>query len=333
MDLSVELATCIAIGTILSFVLVGGFTQSIARKGFFYMNQHFYNVGGKITSNTIKTGFALCFVVAVSLLVFNLLFEIFTFPMMLIINIFFVLLMSLWLSVTVMYTLRKELVFTGLLAVGIALVYVFFRLLNLHIILSQAVSLTIVSTAGILITCLMFLYYRRKYGDTGAVPALPRFSFLAYSVTPYFIYGFLYFAFLFMDRVIAWSVNVDSVYLIWFRGPYELGLDLALLTLIIPMGLNEVIIGDFMLNLRASQKEYTGDRTAELNGKYRKMYIKRFVLVLIISFAVSVAIYILIRYIGIDFIIKTGTGLVSNPVTRFVSRWHFLPIRCFQFRS
>lgn len=45
--LSLEQATSIAIGTILSFVLVGGFTQAIARRGFFYIIQGNYNLAKK----------------------------------------------------------------------------------------------------------------------------------------------------------------------------------------------------------------------------------------------------------------------------------------------
>ena len=46
--LSVELATCIAIGTIFSFLTVGGFMQAIARRGFLYISQGYYNLARKI---------------------------------------------------------------------------------------------------------------------------------------------------------------------------------------------------------------------------------------------------------------------------------------------
>ncbi|MBW9234278.1 hypothetical protein JQK62_18805, partial [Leptospira santarosai] len=69
------------------------------------------------------------------------------------------------------------------------------------------------------------------------------------------LYGFLYFSFLFVDRVNAWSKNEEFMpYVIWFRGQYELGLDFALLTIIIPMGVCEVVVNRLMFDLETSQK-------------------------------------------------------------------------------
>jgi hypothetical protein len=75
---------------------------------------------------------------------------------------------------------------------------------------------------------------------------LPRPSLLTYSVAPYFVYGTLYFTFLFMDRVIGWSAGQEPLpMIIWFRTPYELGLDWALLSMLLTIAMLEYTIHEF----------------------------------------------------------------------------------------
>ncbi len=85
-----------------------------------------------------------------------------------------------------------------------------------------------------------------------ARPPFP--SITTYSVGPYFIYGFLYFTYLFADRLIGWSTSNEPLPLIiWFRTPYELGLDWALLALLITIALLEYTINEFGTIIKSEQ--------------------------------------------------------------------------------
>ena len=291
-ELTLELATSIAIGTILSFLTVGGFTQSIARRGFFYIMQDYYNMARKITFYFIKLGYVMCIVIAAVILLFNVIFEMFPFRMVIVIVLYYLLLTAIWLSVTVMYILRKEYAFTGLLIAGIVLVFILFKVFEMDIIVSQIISLAAVSIAGLILVIYYFISAEKR-SEKGIAPKLPRMSITLYSVMPYFIYGFFYFLFIYIDRIIAWSTNDTGYmpYLIWFRGPYELGLDLALLTLMIPMGLIEVIVGNLMEQLETSQKFCSIDDIFTLAPKYIKYYFKRLVTVVASSVVCAVGIY------------------------------------------
>jgi hypothetical protein len=239
-NLTLEVATSIAIGTILSFLVVGGFTQAIARRGFFYLTQGYYNMGRRMTFIFVRMGYTVCLIISVLLFLSNLFIEIFPFRMIWIIIAYFFFLSSIWLSVTVMYILKKELVFTGLIAFGILVVFVLVQMFGIYyIIFIQLFSLLLVSVIGIGLVLYYFKTAERKM-EKGIAPSLPRKSITLYSVMPYFTYGFLYFSFLYLDRVIAWSTNNSGYmpYFIWFRGQYELGLDFALFMLMIPMGIN-----------------------------------------------------------------------------------------------
>jgi hypothetical protein len=91
-NLSVELATSIAIGTILSFITVGGFTQAIARRGFFYIIQGYYNMARRITFHFIRLGFLVCLIICVAILLLNVVIKIFPIDMLVVIILYFFLL-------------------------------------------------------------------------------------------------------------------------------------------------------------------------------------------------------------------------------------------------
>ncbi len=318
-NLSVELATSIAIGTILSFVTVGGFTQAIARRGFFYIIQGYYNMARRVTFHFIGIGFLVCIVLSLFFFFANAIIQMFPFKMLSIIILYFFFLNTIWLSVTVMYILKKELLFTGLIIFGIGIVYLLFDLLQLNIILSQLISLSVVSITSILSVIWLFKRAETK-AEKGIQPKLPKMSVTLYSVTPYFIYGIIYFSFLYVDRVMAWSTNnhYSMPYLIWFRGNYELGLDFALLVLIIPMGLAEVILTKLMMDIEVSQKKFWGDEAERMSRVFRNSYFRRLALIGFIAFVSAVALYFSLERVFATFNLSIGNTLFSNGLTHYV---------------
>lgn len=316
--LSVELATCIAIGTIFSFLTVGGFMQAIARRGFSYIRQGYYNLARKITLYFIRLGYILTAIVASVFFLFNMMFEAFPYRMMVVIILYYIFLCAIWFSVTVMYILEREFTFTGLIVAGIAIVFVCFKILNLDIIISQIIALSIVSVVGMTLVVYFFKTEERKM-DKGVEPALPRKSITIYTTFPFFAYGFLYFAFLFADRIIAWSTNNSFMpYLIWFRGAYELGLDFALLMLMVPMGVCEVVVSKIMDELSESQKNAFGSESTSLDKKFREIYFRRLILVGIVAVISAVITYFIVFLL--DHFPPPGfrSGFLVDNVTHFV---------------
>lgn len=317
--LSVELATCIAIGTILSFVVVGGYTQAIARRGFFYIYQGYYKMARKATFLFIRFGYWTCLIVGIAIYLFNLIFNIFPADMFMYIILFFFFLNSIWLSVTVMYILKRELTFTGLIVAGIALVYVLFRVFKMDIIVSQLIAISLVSIAGM---ALVIYYFRsaEKREEKGIAPKMTRLSITIYSIMPYFIYGFLYFSFLFIDRVNAWSANDQKFmpYFIWFRGEYELGLDFALLALMIPLGVCEVLVNKMMMNIEASYKRYWAFETDKMNALFEKAYYRMIAIITVSSIFSAVLIYFIILWSDKAYVQSVGNHLIVSDETEFV---------------
>ncbi|HZG88376.1 hypothetical protein [Paenibacillus sp.] len=316
--LTVELATCIAIGTILSFIVVGGYTQAIARRGFFYLFQGYYNMGRRVTFQFIRAGYVTCLVTCVLIYGFNVVFNVFPMNMFMYIVLYFFFLTSIWLSVTVMYILRRELTFTGLIIMGIFIVFLLMTFTPLDIIFAQLISISIVSATGMLLVLYFFKVAERKE-EKGITPQLPRMSITVYSVMPYFIYGFLYFFFLFIDRINAWSAHDSYMpYFIWFRGEYELGLDFALLVLMVPLGVSEVIVHKLMLDLEDSQKQYWGAETDRMNRFFKKVYFKMFGVIVVTSVASAALVWKGMHLANDWYVGYAGKPLISSDTTEFV---------------
>jgi hypothetical protein len=296
--LTTDKATSIAFGTILSFMSIGGFTQAIARRGFFYISQGYYNMAKRITYALVKLGYIFCIFIALAYIVINWIFPIFDMGMLTLTIIFYLFLSSNWLAVTVMYILRREFTFTALITAGIGVVYVLFKVFKLDIILSQIVALIFISILGLVLIVYFFNIEERKM-EKGIAPTMAKKSITLYSLAPYFKYGLVYFTFLFMDRIISWSTDGAYMpYFIWFRGDYELGLDFALLMLIIPMGFNEVAVTRLMESFEIIQKNSIGYDTENINRKNFKHYITSISLVAIVAVISTITIYIGVVYLN-----------------------------------
>lgn len=320
--LSLENATAISIGTIISFMVVGGFTQAIARRGFMYLNLGYYDMARKIVYFFVRIGYIACLCASILYLIINFVFSIYPWEMAFITVLFLLFLSAIWLSVTVLYILQKELIFTGLITAGIAIVYVFFVLLDKNIIVSQIIAISIVAIASVLIAHYIFVKAERKM-EKGIAPTLPRLSIIFYTSIPYFAYGFLYFTLINIDRIIAWSTNnVYMPYLIWFRGQYELGLDFALIVLMLPMGLVEVVVNELMTNLVAHEKNYNAKDAQAMNDMYLSFFVKRNIAVGIFALFNALILYIVINYL-------TTSGFIhlvvfANSTTLFTFIWAVL---------
>ncbi|WP_231956081.1 hypothetical protein [Aneurinibacillus soli] len=317
-NLSVDLATCIAIATILSFLLVGGFTQAIARRGFFYLQQGYYNMGRRITFYFIRLGYILCALTIVVVCLINIIFNLLPYHLFLIFLLYFVFLTLIWLSVTVMYILRKEFIFSGLILLGIFIVFVLFVLLKIDILFSQLIAIAFVALLGMVLS-LYFFKREEKREEKGIVPKLPRLAVITYLVMPYFIYGFLYFFFLYVDRVMAWSANSEFMpFFIWFRGDYELGLDFALLALMLPLGVSEVVVNKMMQDLEDSQKGYSGFEIERLCRHFLKLYHKWFLVTAVASVVSCLLVFITLLLANDSYYAFAGKDLLFGHTTYFV---------------
>jgi len=314
-----EIATAIAIGTILSFLSIGGFTQAIAKQGYGHIKQGYYGMAKLSTFFFVRLGYFLSTGIVLAMVLGNFFLGVFPYRMLIIIVLYYFILNAIWLSVTIMYILDKELIFSGLLILGIAIIFVLFRIFNLDIIVSQLIALSIIAIVGAFTAFGIFLLQAKRYGKNpgGVKPKLPRITIIFNSVSQYFLYGFAYFAYLFTDRILAWSTgDIYMPYVIWFRGEYELGLDFALLILIIPIGFVEFIVNSMMVSIEGTQKEYFVYEVDKMYKRYVSIYVKRIILMVIISLISGIIVHYLLTLVRDGYFTFIDIGI--SPLTYFV---------------
>jgi small-conductance mechanosensitive channel len=265
-------ATAVAIGTILSFVATGGFVQAIGRLGLFYSEQQSHILAMRVSYRLIRVGMLAAVALGLVWLGISVLSPQFPLDFVLVAVVYHLLLSALWLFMAVLYTLQLRLAIVGASIVGVAVI---------------AVVLTIAPGVGIYVAHWIGMgasnvfawawgrrvYRRRAAGVSGSteLAKLPRDAILAYSVAPYFAYGILYFGFLFLDRLMAWSAD-DLQYLVVFRTPYELGLDWALLSLIPTIALLEYTINEFSALIIPVQKRFSAFDLEGHNRYFQRFY-------------------------------------------------------------
>jgi len=305
LDLDVRTATAIAMGTFAALVATGGPAQAIGRKGLFYIKMEEYNLAYKITRKLFKIFFIQAFIIGLLMILFNLFFEYIPGTMLLYMVVYYFLLAFLFTSFAVFYMMELYGSIALYVLLGVVLVYLLHVFFHFGIIVSQVVSLVI---TNIVVFVDAFRRVkkltdksREKEGD-----AEPRLSLLFYSLNPYMMYGTFYFMFLVTDRILAWSAIPLQPYFIWFNVRDELGLDWALIVLILLIGMSEVIIYEFMYRVNDDIIAHRYDEADKFNSSYRRFFLKYNIVFFAVSFFVILfvyyGIYLLAKYTDWEFL-------------------------------
>ncbi|HKJ45348.1 MAG TPA: hypothetical protein VJ991_05890 [Balneolales bacterium] len=273
-------ATMIAIGVISSFIITGGFVQVIGREINRYIGMGDYGLAKKLTRQILLIG-GITIICSQSCFYFlNMLFYFYPINMVTLSVIYGCLIGFMILLSSVLYTLEQIKSITIAVIIGTGLVVTGIKLMHLNMYIAQWM--------GLGATDLILVFYMRSYfskmthsnpKDTADI--LPQIEVIYYRNYRYFLYGILYFSFIFMDRIIAWSTGKPPTsFIIWFNTPYELGMDWALLGLIATVGVLEYDIHLFSERIQYFQKRATYDQIPKFNAYFMKLY-KHQVLILI----------------------------------------------------
>ena len=310
-------ATIVALGTILSFIVTGGFTQVIGREVTYYLS-----IGNKITARAIafklfNYGFATSIAFGFLLFILNLVFEIFPKKFLLIALVYYFLLSILWLSTSVIYSAKRKLAVFTILSIGTLVVIWLHKFNSLNIHIAHIIGLT---TSDVLMTLWARFIFRLKKGEkkiTYVSLKVKRRSVLAYVNSPFFKFGLYYFLLLFLDRLISWSApSKGKFYLFWFRTPYELGVDWALLSFGLMLAMLEYTVNDFSEKLIPTQKKFPAFEIKSHNAWYLNFYLVKFSLLVIFGLASIIAVYLIVMKLGEVYQhIKEVREFFSSPIT------------------
>ena len=284
---SVPQATALAMATFLSFVVTGGFTQAMATTYYLLLGLQEAGLIERTLSLIMRWGFLSAVLLALGVLVGDALFPMFPLSLALFMVVYLILLSLLWLSYASLYVLRREYLLALVTLWAILIAFALWRL-GYNVVAAQAVAMI---SATIIATSAWFVIFRRqsrRWDHIGRI-VKTRNSQLAYASGTYFLYGILYFVFIFADRLVSWTTATSfAPYSIWFRGQYELGMDWALASLILPLAATEAFVGYFIRWLMAAQGHVPERNIAALAASSRGMYTRLMVAYLVVATAATV---------------------------------------------
>jgi hypothetical protein len=310
-------ATIVALGTILSFITTGGFTQVMGREVTYYLSIENKVTAREIAFKLFNYGSATSIAFGLLLFILNLVFEIFPQKFLLIAIAYYFLLSILWLSTSVIYSAKRKLAVFIILSIGTLVVIWLHKFNHLNIHIAHIIGLL---TSDVLMTLWARFIFRLKKGEkkiTYVSLKVKRRSVLAYVNSPFFKFGFYYFLLLFLDRLISWSApSKGKFYLFWFRTPYELGMDWALLSFGLMLAMLEYAVNDFSEKLIPTQKKFSAFKLKHHNAWYLNFYLLKFLLLLIFGMASIIAVYLIVMKLGEVYQhIKEVREFFSSPIT------------------
>lgn len=238
-DMDLRIGTAIALGFIVSYIVTGGFMQTIVRRGLFYV----YQQEPSLARWTALRSWAIALRVVVALLVpallLNALFGLLPWSMVLTASAYYVALSILWLNWALIYLVRKTWLFLLTTAIALAAVLAAAKLFGATPLIANAVGLFVADSLSFALA----LLHLNRLSTARKLVNPPRLTILVYTTSRFFLYGLLYNTFLFADRIIAWTSATGRKdfppYGFWLNVRYELGMDLALIVVMLLSGVVE----------------------------------------------------------------------------------------------
>jgi hypothetical protein len=309
-------ASAVSVGTIASFVVTGGFVQAIGRLGLSYAASGNHLLAEQAVRRLVRWGCIAAAGVGAACWAVNLLTAWFPQWVMAVALVYYALLSVLWLLLAILYTVQHRLGVALSVIVGIVAIWVVRTTTSLDIYVAHWIGLAV---SIVLCGAWGFGVLRRRAARTvgeARLAELPRLSILLYSVGPYFAYGVLYFTILFVDRIVAWTTGDFRLpLLVWFRTPYELGLDWALVSLVLAIAVLEYASHAFAHRLIPTQQRTSGLRREEHNEAYVRFYRRQQLLLGAVVVVSIVATYRLVLAAHRFDDVQQARDFFASPVT------------------
>ncbi len=302
-------ASAIGLGIACSFIASGGFVQAMSRRGRWYIGTRQFRRCESWTWSCLSRATVVLLFGGLAGVAISAYFHWFPNRLAWLAAAFYSSLTLLWLSMGMLYMLEKNFLVAAAALTGIGNVALLHRAFGLDLMLSQMISIVLAAVFGIAIS--MFTLKRWRRDSTGEALREPAGRTIYY-LWPYFVYGCLYYLFLFADRLLAWTARTEvSGQLFQFRGSYEAAQDVALFAFIFQVGWVHSATVQFFKKLQACQAELSTERIEEFNCRLTKFYGRMFLWFGPLAATTTGAVYLGAR----------NFGFVSDPLQWKVMVW------------
>ncbi len=134
----------------------------------------------------------------------------------------------------------------------------------------------------------------------------------------YFFYGLLFFVFIFIDRILAWSTSPSGYlpYVVYYEKNYEIGMDIAILIFFLLVGVLEYGITSFSSISDILQKQTPYNKPEILNNKALKMYNEHVAILISMGIIMGALLYFVIwDQLGYERAFEERLDLISIKVS------------------
>jgi hypothetical protein len=295
-DLDPRTGTAIALGFIASYIVTSGFAWAIVSRGLYY---HYQKEGGLARWSALRMwtiSLRAVIALAVPALIFGLVYRLLPLDMTFIALGYYVTLAVLWLNWSLIYLLGRTQWLLVVLTIAILAGFACTRLFGWPIVAANLAGLVIADALTFAVALHGLNGWARQNGGKAAVNP-PRLTVLVYATAQVFLYGLLYSAFLFTDRVLAWTGMRGREdfppYPFWLNARYELGMDLALIVIVLLAGVVEYSVQRFSMRLVPSEKQVKSESLVPFLDEFRGYY-RRHAAITILFGVAAVAIAALV---------------------------------------
>lgn len=317
-DLELWQGSAIALGFIASYIVAGGFAQSIVRRGLFYV----YQQEPVLARWTALRGFSIALrsmlALIVPAIIVNAVFGILPWSMTGVAIAYYAGLGILWLSWALIYLTRKTWLLIPITIAALAAVIAAAKLGHVSPIGANAIGVATADLVSFGIAYLLLLRLAQRQADPVNPP---RVAVLVHSTSRYFVYGLLFNAFLFTDRVIAWTTDKGRLdfppYAFWLSVRYELAMDLALIVALIMSGVVEFAIERFSDELVPLEKSTLWENANDFITEQLRMHRRRFYELIasaVVALAVASATFVALRGVPNQHLHEAMTAEVTVEV-------------------
>ncbi len=225
--------------TMASLITSSGFIQMISRRGLFYMGLKDPVQANRICIPILLMGVITTISISLIGILFGFYQGIAADKYIIFAGVYYIILSTIWMLFAIVGLQYRFAAPTILL--GVTCCFFIFRVfIKLSAVESQVVMISIAFISLAILTIFSQIKHRSIRSKFGELVPLPHLSILIYLLFPYFLYGVIYFGFIFADRLVA-SITTGGHYQLVSSNnlDYQNGMDLALLNLLLIVPLVE----------------------------------------------------------------------------------------------
>ncbi|WP_394757932.1 hypothetical protein [Flavobacterium sp.] len=294
-DFNILQSTSVVVGVMSSLILTGGVVTVVSKQISFYWNHKNEEMVFQTTVYLLKKGFQVLFLGNLFLIIFSVILGLFAIEMAFLSSIYSMLIGGILLFIAPLHVIKRRGIITVSIIVGtvVSLILKYYTSLSIYITHWLGISLVTL----ILFLYLLLYFIKRKIVFNKFSHKDVHSEFIVYNNYIYFFYGTLFYFYIFLDRILAWSVQEKErfLYFIFFEKDYEIGMDIALLTYLLVAGIMEFSISSFTTVLDDMQSQIKATETQNYGRLFLKKYFRN-VLLLTLSCCLAFSIQAFLMY-------------------------------------